>query len=251
MNKRSKYLQISAVFILLLLGFGCLPEDSNSQSEAFQLIIYKEDTFSLNLKEESYEAFPVIEQLGKRDELFVLGLQDIETYDWDLQTMLLTSEATERLETAVSRTPHVSEEARFFADIDAEMGRDNPIQWGINGRPFTVKVDGETMYSGIFLDTHSTFNVDYPVIRVTLAVDKATLNFLPGQFQYALIDPIDNSGELREVQAFQDNYHELTEFEARIISVTATAEDAIQFRDRIRDDRIKTFFEPEGNFSDP
>ena len=134
----------------------------------------------------------------------------------------------------------------MLSSIKQSTGRSTRLESGLVFRPFEVRFEDDVIYRGVFLDTSSAQSVDYPVIRVTESDAKAVLHVLPGHFQNAMNDPVDEAGEMREALSFQDPNLELDDFEVKIISVNAMTEDAVQFRKLIRDEQLKMLFEMEG-----
>lgn len=213
----------------------------------FQMIIFRESLWSdTYIATEAEDAFPLIAEFDEEQSLFVINLDDIESYDWDQQTILLTQDATERLATAVENIEISDPSLESLIGIKESMNWGNRIERPLYTRAFTVKVDDEDLYSGLFIDALSSIDIDYPAIRLSIIDGNAALSLLPGHFDDIMIDPIDANGNLREIVISQDSERygqDLDEFSLKVIYAISTSEDANMFRELIRDERIKVIFE--------
>jgi hypothetical protein len=222
-------------------------DSSTLSNDRFQLIIFRESLWDDSyMATEAQDAFPLIADFDEEQSIFVINLNDVELYDWDQQTITLTQEATERLVKAVENEEISDPSLETLIGIKESMGLGNPTERALYTRAFSVKVDGNGLYSGLFIDATSSISIDYPAIRLSIVDGKAFLSLLPVHIDDVMVDPIDDQGNMREIVISPDAEgfdQELDEFSLRIISATSTTEDAVKFRKLIRDARVKMIFE--------
>ena len=145
-------------------------------TDSFHLVFIRGDeqdrTGQFRLGHTYAEAFPKLKSAGTANAFFVIGMDQIETYDWDTQSITLTSEGTKDLAAL--------EPSEVFKDEVRDMTMMERLRWGVWDKGFLILVGEEPVYGGIFLDAMSQRPIRFPVIRVTLTPDKkARLNLLP------------------------------------------------------------------------
>ena len=245
------FLRYFALFCLVAGLFTACSSNSSSPplDDSFQLIIFKKGWYDLNLGYQAQDALPDINAIKESDTLFAINLNDIETYDWDQQTITLTREATEQLAIALDNHVESSEAVEALMGMRESLGRGNPFERALYTKAFLVKVDDHPLYGGIFLHAISQMAIDYPVIRLSVIEGKAILSLLPVHIPFVMIDPIDSSGNAREAPIAQEIIQDVqdhNEFFSRIILDNATNDVANEFREVVRDIRVKRIFEAAG-----
>jgi hypothetical protein len=238
------------------------PLSNTSQPTVFEMPIPAHDSFKLvifreNLYDDSYmpteaqDAFPLIAGFEESQSLFVITLTEIELYNWELQTIKLTKDATKKLSTALENE-EIPEQTKanmaleIIKNTQEEMGLGNPIERDLFTKAFSVKVNDKVLYSGIFYGAISPVNLDYPVIRLSIVDGRAILFLMPVHIEDVMIDPVDEFGNPRGVVISEDSVRygqDLDEFSLKIITVNSTSDDAIKFRALIRNARIKEILE--------
>jgi len=122
-----------------------------------------------NLPVTCYElekCWPILKQANLNSNDFVISQDDIETYDWSSQTITLTSQATNQLNTHFSA---------------------NPSNLGSNRVAFVVTLDGEWLYGGIFLDL-SEQPYSFPLIFTDFSGTQAVFYLRPGALRRPVQD---------------------------------------------------------------
>jgi hypothetical protein len=195
---------------------------------------------------EAQDALSNINALEENDTLFVINLNDIESYNWDQQTITLTRETTENLAIALDNHVESSEAVEALMDMRERLDWGNPFERALYTKTFLVNVDNHSLYSGIFLHAVSQMAIDYPVIRLSVIDGKATLSLLPTHIPFIMIDPIDELGNVRKAplaQEISQDSQGLDEFFSKVIMSNSTTDTANEFRKLIRDSRVKKIFE--------
>jgi hypothetical protein len=139
------------VCLILLLGSftSCSYATSTSSSSgektskpSFQLYILKEDWYQLDLGYERERAWIILKEADLGDSSFVITEDDIESYDWSEQSIMLTLEATTKLKESTS----------------------NPSGFDMMEKGFVVTLNNEWLYGGVVLESGSAMAIEYPVI---------------------------------------------------------------------------------------
>ncbi|MBI3162756.1 MAG: hypothetical protein HYZ23_09610 [Chloroflexi bacterium] len=243
---------ISLLFILALCVSGCQSNNtppldiSPLQSPNFGIYIFKENWHELELGYEGDHAQDTLNAADANDSLFVLGVDQIDRYDWNLQTITLTKKATSDLLEALANADNTdSLEISKLKDLKRNLGYGNALESALYIRGFVVKLDGQAKYGGIFLDAVSQMAIDFPVIRVTVVDDKAVFAILPTHIPFVMIDPVDGSGKLRSPDIVQEAQHDVQQldFFPEWVEELSLSESSVQFRTLIRDETIRLLFE--------
>src|SRR5882724_1738919 len=140
----------------------------------FQLVILKPSFSDLKLGNEGEHAQSVLKDADTSRPWAVIGKDDIDSYDWDKQTITLTRAGTRRLTDAI--------------------GSKSPLPTALNLHPFVVRAGGEFKYGGVFLFRESQATIRYPVARVTVTGGQASFALLPVQIPYVGVDPVGADG---------------------------------------------------------
>lgn len=238
----------SFVLLTLLLGMAACSQKGTTLSN-FKLIILRENWFDLNI---GYDAEPAQAALRSADTsapLFVIGIDQVEEYDWDLQTITLTEQGTKQLVEALASIEGTDPgEIAKLKDLKESLGWGNTIESALYIHPFTVQADNRFMYGRIFLDATSQRPINFPVIRVTISDGKAILALLPTQIPFVTIDPVDGSGNMRTPAIAPEAEKDVSASIQLLEMITrfATSETSIEFRAIIRDETIESIFETAG-----
>ena len=247
MNQRSIILLLTAFITAACSSITSSQPYANDSS--FQLFILNEDWHTLNLRYDADPAQSILTTTNTADNLYVVGADQIEEYDWDFQTITLTKKATNELVDALGHQELLrSQEVEKLQELKENLGWGNPIERSLYIIAFVVKVDGQSKYGGIFLDPSSQMAINYPVIRVTIVDGRAAFTLLPAHMPFVMVDPVDGSGTLREASVapeapsdaqLMDAFHQLS------IQI-AESEVAVRFRSLIRDEKIREIFKNSG-----
>jgi hypothetical protein len=89
--------RVVRLIILLCLSVLLASCSSAPNPDSFQLIIMDESWLDLDLGYTGEQAMPILLNLDTGDNLFVIGLNEIEYYDWDAQVIRLTEDAMSRI----------------------------------------------------------------------------------------------------------------------------------------------------------
>ena len=223
--------------------------------ESFQLIILNQDWQDFGRVYDSEEALPLLMNADTSESLFVISLREIEHYDWDTQVITLTKDATGALVSVLDNAAQ-GEEAEAIMGLRESLGWGNELERALYIRVFLVRVDSDTVYGGIFLNAVSQMAIDYPVLRVTVVDGKAVFAVLPVHVPFTMVDPIGGAGGVSELsiaeeaEADVEQLNEQDDFLTAWILDIATSDTASQFRELIRDTRIKTVLEAAGKLGD-
>ena len=177
------------ISIMISASLICLTIKSQTADlDRFQLIILKQTTFDLGLGYEAGNAFSILLSEKHVDNLFIVGLNEIESYDWQYQSITLTRQATKDLSQALSLNPELD---KGIADLNAMK---QTLVWGselehqLYARAFVGIIDSRPTYGGIFLDAMSQMAIRFPVIRVGFEDGKAIFNILPVHIPFLTYD---------------------------------------------------------------
>ncbi len=239
--------------IILALGFSLAACGSQPRlvhkrhpASSFKVIILRETWLNLRLGYEGDFAQATLRSADISNPVLVLGEDQIEKYDWDLQTITLSKGATDDLGSALAKIDAIGpDEIEKLKDLKENLGWGNPIERALYIHPFIVQVDHRFKYGGIFLDAISQMGIDFPVARVTVSDGKAIIALLPTHIPFVMIDPIDGNGNLRKsdiAEEAEDDVQQL-DFFGEWSAGIATSETSISFRAIIRDEAIKLIFD--------
>ena len=237
-------------FLLIAILSSCSPIFAPQQSIPeieFKLIILKENWWDLKIGYEAEKAQTILSSADVSNPFFVITKEKIEKYDWDLQTIHLTSTATKELGEALSNIGEYSGEIEKLNNLKESLGWGNSVERALYIHSFIVQVDSQFKYGGIFLDATSQMAIDFPVARITISDGKVVIALLPTHIPFVMIDPIDENGNLRQpviADEAKNDVQQLDSFSDWSTNL-ATSATANQFRAIIRDENIKAFFEME------
>lgn len=240
-----------AMFIFAVILSSCSSISTPRQSTPgtdFKIIILKENWFDLEIGYEAEKAQSVLSSADMSQPVFVISKDQIEKYDWDLQTITLTSNATNELGEALLNIGANSTEIEKLNHLKESIGWGNPIERALYIHPFIVQVDNQFKYGGIFLDATSQMAITFPVARVTIAEGKVVMALLPIHIPFVMIDPIDGSGNLRQpvIAVEAKNDVQQLDFFSDWSTELATSATSEKFRTIIRDEKIRLIFEAAG-----
>lgn len=157
------------VSLLLLPSMdpGRLTAAGSSPENGFQFCILKQDWRELSLGYEPDRAFTILKTFVQDDCLFRIGVNEIEQYDWETQTIVLTRDASTSVVLAITKkNGHPPDD----------------IEWAFYDRAFIAKYAGQFLYGGIFLTSYSQMGIQYPVVHVSRTEDKkVAMTLLPAQ----------------------------------------------------------------------
>ncbi|MBS1796162.1 MAG: hypothetical protein JSS81_20080 [Acidobacteria bacterium] len=252
------FLLLGAVFLIAgAFLSGCqgqtkTPAKTESKPDAktdFRLVVLRENWFSLKMGYDPDPAMAALEKADLSNPLFVAGLDDVESGDWNRATITLTKPATDRLVEALKTVESRGAGVEGLKKLQSQMGYGNPLERILYIHPFIVETNGEFKYGGIFLDAVSQMAINFPVIRVSVADGKAVFAFLPVHCPFSELDPLDENGDFRRAPAmYNDNKTELVKPKSfdEMNGNLAESKTAVRFRALIRDPQIKALFEKAG-----
>jgi hypothetical protein len=216
------------------------------EEQVFQLIIFRQRWSDLKLGYHASEAFPILTSLDSGKSLYIITLKEIETYDWDLQTITLTSNTTEAFIGALEAPENTPDEVKAITEMKKRAGWGNSSELALYTRCFVVKAHSELVYGGIFLDAISQMPINYPVARVSVSDHRVVISLLPVHIPFLVTDPISELGIVREpsiTAEAQADVQLLNKHENLFTNWTrdiAKSDTANEFRKLIRDSKIKS-----------
>lgn len=235
---------------LVITALTLVSSVAHSQNEppAFQLVILKENWFDLELGYDPDAAFERLRTADYTAPVFVLMLDDLESYRWDWQMLTLTKTATQRLAESLSSLNH-QEDIQKLMDLEANLGWGNPLAQALYLQPFVVQTEGRFTYGGIFLDAISQMAINYPVIRVEVVEGQAVFHILPTHIPFVNYDPV-----LRESVPLDDAFttiiegdrNDAPEFFEGVVNNWASSDTPNHFREIIRSESIRALVEASG-----
>jgi hypothetical protein len=244
-----------AFLFLILLPICASACSAAPQTNRFQLFILKQDWHELDLGYDAQGAFSILEAIDTSDNLFIVSLKEIEVYDWERQTITLTEDATQKLASALVSEGELGEEATAMVNMRKSLGWGNPFEHALYAKAFVVRAEGDSLYGGIFLDAVSQMAIDYPVARVTVVDGKAMFALLPIHIPFVMIDPVDGSGNARELSVAEEAKGDVQQLDAdgfltEWIIGGATSNGAVELRSLIRDKRVKDTLDAVGKLKE-
>lgn len=240
--------QLISLFLLTTIFSSCSSISTTQQPKSeieFKIIILKESWFDLKIGYEAEKAQSVLSSADISNPVFIITKNQIEKYDWDLQTITLTSTATKKLGEALSNISADSDEIEKLNDLKESLGFGNPVERALYIHPFIVQVDNQFKYGGIFLDAPSQMAIDFPVARITISDGHIVIALLPTHIPFVMIDPIDGSGNLRQPVIADEAKSDVQQldFFSDWSTKLATSATSNKFRKIIRDEKIRLIFE--------
>jgi len=241
-----KYKLLFLVILIIFLS-GCIPSNSAETPyptvfPKYEIIILKKGMVGCY----KYEDFlSKIKNITEKDERFILEHPSIEAYDWDTQTITLTEKGTRDLIASLPEDKELSDLALALKKMEKSFGYGNPVEQALYSQAFLVKIDGELLYGGMFLNAVSQMAIDYPVIRVEIIKSRVVFHILPIHIPFVMIDPVDEKGNIRKVPITQEakedvqNLDENDKFFTKWMTELAVSPNAVKFRKIIRDEKIR------------
>ena len=257
-------MNIKRILLPLTLFVGLVPacailqpsaKELPPDSAAWQLIIFKPGWNELQLGYAAAAAQTALFALDTQDPLLVVSLAEISVYDWERQTITLTSEASTALAQALADDGGARADVTALTDFYANLGWGSAVSRALYTRAFVVQVNGEPLYGGIFLDAVSQMAINYPVARVSNEEEQLVLALLPVHIPFTEIDPVGSSGKLETIEVptvaaadmaqLEQNDHYFTQW----IEAVALNDDATHFRPLIRAESIHTLLTQAGKLT--
>lgn len=167
---RTKWLISAILFLLFFVAIvSCISElRSRVNPEDFKIYVLSNSNYDPALARRLYGSYediePVIQDLNLDQPFFVITATDIETYDWNEQTFILTKNATQR------------------------MGD----RWQFYNRVFVVMLGKDRLYGGMMTHRVSAQRFEFPVISYNgYLADPVDLEIRPASDlrKYAKLDP--------------------------------------------------------------
>jgi hypothetical protein len=224
-------------------------EPRSSETHRFQLIILKQNAFSLRLGYDSGEALSKLLAVKLEDNLFSVGLNEIESYDWTSQSITLTHQATEDLCQSLLLNPGLDKDIFDLNAMKTSLGWGSKLERKLYLQAFVAVIDSLPTYGGIFLDAMSQMAIRFPVIRVGIVDGKAVFNLLPVQIPFLTCDtfPSDKANYDKAIapEAESDWASFPEEIKMNIIK-TGTTTQAQKLRQVIRNSVVRDIMEKAG-----
>lgn len=247
-----KHSLTSGSLLLLLSVCSIVPSSAPNNDDDFQFVILKQNWHDLQLGYHAAEALARLKTVDASGTLLVLNLSTIDRYDWNQQTITLTQAGTEALVHALAKQEAGSARIKILTELKQSLGWSNPLERALYIKGFVVRLQGEALYAGIFLDATSQMAIDFPVARVSVTDGKARIALLPIHIPFVTIDPAAETGKLNglsiaeEAQVDAQALDQKNQGFSRWLGGLATSEMAKEFRQLIRDGRTKQIFDRAG-----
>ncbi len=230
------------IALLICATLLALPSKTQAQADTmpqFQLLILNQDWHDLQLGYKYITAQPNLNAADKSNPLFVIGLEEIESYDWTWQAITLTPDATTRLIDVLPLSD--KDGVRSLIDLKESLGWGNPLENALYIHPFVVMVNDEMLYGGIFLDPMSQMAIDFPVIRISLVNGQAVLYLLPVHIPFVNYDPFAGAASVDNAinQVVEGDWSQFSDDIKSAFMAFGSTPTAILFRGLIRNTHIK------------
>lgn len=240
------------MYITMIIPFAfttSAAEPQNSETSRFQLVILKQNTFSLSLGYDSGEALSRLLAVDLEDNLFCIGLNEIESYDWISQSISLAYQATEDLSQALSLIPEPDKGITDLNEMKRNLGWGSQFERKLYVQAFIVVIDSLPTYGGIFLDAMSQMAIRFPVIRVRIVDGKAVFNTLPVHIPFLTYDafPFDKArNDWAIAPEGEGDWASLSEEIKEIIIKTGATTQAQELRKIIQNPAVRDIMEKAG-----
>jgi hypothetical protein len=220
-----------------------------TSTNKFELVILKQDWFDLKLGYTYAQAFPILKSANASERLCIISLNDIESYNWSRQSLILTLEATEKLIRTLPNEQDLKKHVQAMARIKKERGWGDIIEPALHLKGFLVTLNDEIIYAGIFLEPMSEVAAGYPVIRPGMSERKAVLNLLPVQIPFVAYDPDSEDISIWTKAIAPEGARTWSQFppemKLRFISI-GSSQKATEFRKVIRNEKVRETIENAG-----
>jgi len=220
-----------------------------SEPSRFQLIILKQNAFDLGLGYDSGEAQSKLLKVNLRDNLFFVGLKEIESYDWICQAITLTQQATEDLSQALSLKPKPEKGITNLNEMKRSLSWGSELERKLYLQAFMVVIHSLPTYGGIFLDAMSEMAIRFPVIRVGMVDSRVVFNLLPVHIPFLTEDvsPFDSASYHWAITPEgESDWVSLSEEIKESIIKTGTTTQAQELRQLIRNSTVRDIMEKAG-----
>jgi|WetSurMetagenome_2_1015567.scaffolds.fasta_scaffold61446_3 hypothetical protein len=234
------------MFTCIFLLFPDLSYPSKHSKVDFKIIILKQNWFDLKIGYEPNPAQSILSSADISNSIFVINEENIEEYDWDLQTITLTPTASLELTKTLSNSGANSSGIEKLNRLKKSLGWGNSLERALYIHPFIVQLDNQFKYGGIFLDAPSQMAINFPVARVTVSNEKVVIALLPTHIPFVMIDPVDENGNLRQrviTNEAKKDIQQLGDSFSNWSNHLAMSEISQKFRAIIRNEQIKAIFE--------
>ena len=210
---------------LLLAGLcvvGCASAPlAAPDGSGYEVVIFHYGKLYLDFELTHQQVIAQLSSPERPDAFFVIRPVDIETYVWNPQRITLTRGGTQRLRAAVEQ---VYEE-------------DFPLDTGLRGRYFMVRVDGDAVYGGkISEDFSPPANVRFPAMLVEEIDGRLVLHILPIEMYEGLDPRLEDSIRCASLPLYDDEERAANDADPEVQS----------FRRILRDPRIEAVFARQG-----
>ncbi len=194
---RTKPILATIMFGVLMLTQSTFAGDDSSVSKVdqFRLMILKTETGV----HEYGEILPSLQAARLQESLFTVCIDDIESYNWERQELTLTQKTSMALVEVLPLNKKDREETETMIRQKASPGWAGPLELVLNLHRFAVKMGGELIYGGIFLEPTSQRPISYPVLRVAIVEGRIRFSVLPLHIPFLTFDP-----GLREARTWDD-----------------------------------------------
>ncbi len=224
-------------------------DPSGNRADQFRLMILKTKTGAHGYE----EILPSLAAARLQDGLFTVHLDDIESYDWERQGLTLTRKASSGLLEVLPLKKKDRERTQSMIRQKESPRWAGPLETVLNLHRFVVKMGGELIYGGIFLEPTSQRPIRYPVLRVAIVEGRIRFSVLPLHIPFLTHDP-----GLRRAQTWddaisaqaKDDWIQLTDKIKRDFFEKAVRDGYTDsFRKLIHDPKIKALMEKSGKLS--
>jgi hypothetical protein len=222
-------------------------------TDDFRLVILRSDLEDLKLGYTYDDAFPKLLAAGKEPPLFVVEVDLIAAYHWDIQSILLTAEGTQKLLAALEPPEDLKESVRALTGMRARLGWGDRLDHALYTKGFLVLIGEELLYGGIFLDATSQRAIDYPVIRASLSAEgQARFNLLPIHVAFFTQDPAtcgEGAGDEGVAREMANDWRQFPRDVKALFQGRAAREPATTFRALMRSDVVRAILESAGKLA--
>lgn len=245
---------IYATAVLLLSALsackGTAGGSSAAADDGFQLVILKKSWDDLKLGYDYGGAFPALKSAAPGDALMTIETEQIESYDWSLQAITLTAEATAALIRSLTGDKDVKAQIKALNELKKEAGMSNSLERSLYTKGFLVKLSGKPLYGGIFLDAMSQMAISYPVIRAGMDGERAFLNILPVHIPFMTRDPAPGGTPSTDGVIAKEGAGDWKQFPQELkkgfFEKLATGKEAKELRALIRNPKIRELMDKAG-----
>ena len=230
-----------AIPLICLFGFVALVQvflDDTSRAgplHSFRLVILRQEWADLSPGYSLDTATTAINSADRSDPLISIDSNDIDSYDWAGQNIVLTPAASAKFQ-ALAPGPKSAVALRRALDMHG----------------FVAVFDDAPVYGGMVLGAMSQMPVRYPVLRVEVVGDRAILHILPAQIPMAQTDvPAERSRWAAAISSEAKDWSTLPDKTQESILSAAFTPAANAVRRLIRNESARLFLDAEGKLKVP